>query len=104
MWVLALTIITSATALLCTASAQAALIFPSLGQISDPEVGQPFGHLDSNSVAVNDFNNHILVADSSNGLVYDFSSKATPHPKSLTAPPPQLAPSAKGTKGALASR
>lgn len=62
--------------LLCSGSAVAASIFSSVGEISGPSPGSSFGQLDSESVAVNDFNGHILVADSSVGLVYDFSSAA----------------------------
>ena len=79
--VLMLVALSSVAALLSASAANAAVIFPNLGQISGPEPGQPFGHLDSNSVAVNDFNNHILVADSSAGLVYDFSSASDTAPK-----------------------
>jgi hypothetical protein len=56
--------------------AQGALVFKSSGQIAGPAPGEHFGTLDPESVAVNDSNGHILVADSSKGVVYDFSSLA----------------------------
>jgi hypothetical protein len=63
-------------------SASAALQFPSLGTISGPG-GAPFGAFYSESVAVNDFNGHILVADSSVGLVYNYSSAADTSPVAI---------------------
>src|SRR5450759_2364606 len=58
----------------------AATAFPKLGQINGPAPGSSFGHLDSESVAVNDSNGHVLVADSGVGLVYDFTSASDTSP------------------------
>ena len=55
-------------------SASALTAFPSLGRLSGPAPGQSFGRLNSGSVAVNDFNGHVFVADSQVGRVYDFAS------------------------------
>ncbi|HEV7493045.1 hypothetical protein [Baekduia sp.] len=70
----ALAAATSALLALGVAPAFAALQFPSAGQIAGPSAGTPFSLLKSESVAVNDTNGHILVADSGTGLVYDFTS------------------------------
>jgi hypothetical protein len=48
--------------------------------ITGPTPGQSFGRLGSQSVAVNDSNGHILVADSRSGLVYDFASASDTAP------------------------
>jgi hypothetical protein len=66
--VLALLALTAAPALASTTT------FTPIGEISGPGVGVPFGSLKSESVAVNDHNGHVYVADSSAGLVYDFAS------------------------------
>lgn len=54
--------------------------FPKLGELAGPAVGESFVHLDSESVAVNDFNSHILVADSGTHVVYDFTSASDTSP------------------------
>jgi hypothetical protein len=60
--------------------AEAALFFPPAGEVKAPE-GQPaFGSLPPESVAVDDANGHVLVADSRIGVVYDFSSKSDTSP------------------------
>ena len=60
-----------------TTPALAALHFPpSANQIAGPSMGNPFSQLKSESVAVNDSNGHVLVAESGTGLVYDFTSAA----------------------------
>jgi hypothetical protein len=67
------------TAFFCVVPAiapEAALTFPARGEILGTPLG-PFGQLSSESVAVNDFNNHILIADSSLGDIYDFESPAS---------------------------
>jgi hypothetical protein len=61
-------------------TADAALQFPAIGEISGPTATTPFAGLRSESVAVNDANGHILVADSGTGLVYDFASAADTSP------------------------
>jgi hypothetical protein len=73
-WVCAL----ACGSLLGPVSAGAVMIFPSLGQISAPGLG--FGELYSGSVAVDDFNGHIFVADSRTGLIYDFASASDTKP------------------------
>jgi hypothetical protein len=60
--------------------ASAALKFNPAGEITGPSAGQPFGTLHSESVAVNDSNGHILIADSGTGLVYDFASASDTSP------------------------
>jgi hypothetical protein len=66
---------------LSVAPAGAALQFSaSVGEISGPAVGMSFSALRSESVAVNDLNGHILVADSGTGNVYDFNSAADTSP------------------------
>jgi hypothetical protein len=65
---------------LAAAGASAALIFPPNGQIAGPTSGTSFSSLRSESVAVNATNNHILVADSGVGLVYDFTSPSDTSP------------------------
>jgi DNA-binding beta-propeller fold protein YncE len=64
--------------------AQASHLFPKLGEITGPAPATSFGHLDPESVAVDDANNHIYVADSSNGLVYDFASASDTSPTILS--------------------
>jgi phosphodiesterase/alkaline phosphatase D-like protein len=54
---------------------------PLIGEISGPSLGADFGNLGHQSVAVNGKDNHILVADSSDGLVYDFSSVSDQSPE-----------------------
>jgi hypothetical protein len=56
------------------AFASAAVQFPVLGEVSGPAAGESFGSLNSESVAVNDFNGHVMVADSGAHVVYDFVS------------------------------
>jgi hypothetical protein len=61
--------------------AQAALSFPtSLGEITGSAPATPFSALRSESVAVNDSNGHIFVADSGAGLVYDFTDASDTTP------------------------
>jgi DNA-binding beta-propeller fold protein YncE len=54
--------------------ASAAVQFPKLGEITGPGPGETFGSLLRESVAVDDANGHVLVADSSTHVVYDFVS------------------------------
>ena len=61
-------------------SASAAMVFPSLGQISGPSSVSTFSELSAGSVAVDNANGHILVADSGTGLVYDFVSASDTSP------------------------
>jgi hypothetical protein len=79
----AIAVISASVAMLAVlalpSSALAALQFPPLGEIAGTP-GVPFGLLQSESVAVNDSNGHILVADSSVGLVYDFTSASDTSP------------------------
>ncbi len=56
------------------APASAVTGYPQLGQLFGPNPGARFGVLHSESVAADDVNGHIFVADSSDGLVYDFTS------------------------------
>jgi DNA-binding beta-propeller fold protein YncE len=59
---------------LAASSALALEAFPRLGQISGPAPGVPFQRRHSGAVAVDDFNGHVLVADSGVDKVYDFAS------------------------------
>lgn len=71
----ALTVLAALCALALGATpASAALTFEQIGEITGPEAGVPFGSLKSESVAVNDQNGHILIADSGAHRVYDFAS------------------------------
>jgi hypothetical protein len=65
---------------LSPALAPAAIQFAPLGAISGPAPGEHFGLLNSESVAVNDFNGHVMVADSGTHVVYDFLSPADTAP------------------------
>jgi hypothetical protein len=75
-----LTTILIAVLLANTGRAAGDTAFPRLGLIEGPGSGSHFGALLRESVAVDDFNGHILVADSAAGLVYDFSSPSDTHP------------------------
>jgi hypothetical protein len=66
--------------LLLAATPAFAETYSTIGQISGPEPGTPFGDLQPQSVAVDDANGHIFVADSSDGLVYDFASASDTTP------------------------
>jgi hypothetical protein len=48
---------------LTTSSASAATAYTQIGEITGPEPGESFGELKSESVAVDDQNGHIYVAD-----------------------------------------
>jgi hypothetical protein len=75
-----LALATTALLAVFAAPASAALKFNPAGQITGPSAGTAFGTLHSESVATNDTNGHIMVADSSVGLVYDFSSASDTSP------------------------
>jgi hypothetical protein len=64
-----------AAAALLALAAPSAFALSNLGQLSGT-----FGQLNSESVAVNDANGHILVADSAVGLVYDYASASDTSP------------------------
>src|SRR4029077_18429551 len=74
-----LALATAAFLALTAASASAALVFPPNGEIAGSGTG-PFSPLDSESVAVNNANGHILIADSGAGLVRDFASASDTSP------------------------
>jgi hypothetical protein len=67
-------------ALALPAAAPAAFKYTSLGEIAGPGPFERFESLRSNSVAVNDKNGHIYVADSGLGKVYDFASASDTSP------------------------
>jgi len=70
-----------ATALLLAIAAPAsAETFTTIGQISGPAPATPFGPLYPKSAAVDDANGHILVADSGDGRIYDFTSPSDTSP------------------------
>jgi sugar lactone lactonase YvrE len=72
------------TLLVAAPSAMAFVDHPSLGEISGPSAGVPFASLHSESVAVNDHNGHVLVADSGSGTVYDYTSPDDTSPAAWT--------------------
>jgi hypothetical protein len=67
--------------LLIPSAASAAFVYPFTGQISGPTPSTSFDQLGSGSAAVNDHNGHIVLADSSNGLIYDFASVSDTSPE-----------------------
>jgi DNA-binding beta-propeller fold protein YncE len=73
-------VLTLATLAFGATSAEAAVQFPVLGEVSGPAAGERFGSFNSESVAVNDFNGHVMVADSGAHVVYDFVSAADTAP------------------------
>jgi DNA-binding beta-propeller fold protein YncE len=60
--------------------ASAAVKYPQLGEIVGPTPGEHFTGLNSESVAVNNKNGHIYVADSGAHRVYNFASSADTSP------------------------
>jgi hypothetical protein len=70
----ALALALAATLALTAAPALASTTYTQIGEITGPEAGVTFGSLKSESVAVNDHNGHVYVADSATHRVYDFAS------------------------------
>lgn len=72
--------LTSAAFAFTATSASALVAYAHRGVIAGPAPGLHFSDLTSESVAVNNKNGHIYVADSTHGLIYDFSSASDTEP------------------------
>jgi hypothetical protein len=66
----------TASLALTASSASAFVAYAKLGKIAGPAPGETFSQLKSESVAVNDKNGHVYVADSGTHRVYDFASSS----------------------------